>query len=230
LHVAGTEHLTYYGLHARRGKEAMDAFGILGNYTGCAVHDHWKSYFKFSCDHSLCNAHHLRELIYLAEQDRQDWAAAMIGLLLEAKEMSEAASENCLAEDSAALASIRLRYDALIANGLAQNLPPPQHLKQKKRGRPKQSKAKNLLDRLRDFKTEVLAFLTHPLVPFDNNQGERDIRMAKLKQKISGCFRCAEGATSFCRIRSYISTLRKQGKHVLSALESVFIGKPFVLI
>jgi transposase/regulator of replication initiation timing len=226
LHVASTEHLTYYGLHARRGKEAMDTFGILENYTGCAVHDHWKSYFKFSCDHSLCNAHHLRELIYLAEQDRQDWAAAMIGLLLEAKEMSEAASENCLAEDSAALASIRLRYDTLIANGLAQNLPPPQHLQQKKRGRAKQSKAKNLLDRLRDFKTEVLAFLTHPLVPFDNNQGERDIRMAKLKQKISGCFRSDSGGKIFSRIRGYVSTLRKNDLQILDGIQSAFHQSP----
>jgi len=139
----------------------------------------------------------VRELIYLAEQEQQGWAAAMIKLLLEAKEVSEAAAANCLAEDSAALASIRLRYDALIADGLAQNLPPPQRLEQKKRGRRKQSKAKNLLDRLRDFKTDVLAFLTHPLIPFDNNQGERDIRMAKLKQKISGCFRGESGGNIF---------------------------------
>ena len=232
LHVAGTERLTYYGLHARRGTEAMNALGILENYTGCAVHDHWKSYFKYSCDHSLCNAHHLRELTYLAEQDQQDWAAAMIGLLLEAKEMSEAASENCLAEDSSELASIRLRYDALIAKGLAQNLPPPQRLEQKKRGRRKQSKAKNLLDRLRDFKAEVLAFLTHPSPfrqqqgPFDNNQGERDIRMAKLKQKISGCFRGENGGKIFSRIRGYVSTLRKNDLKILDGIQSTFNQSP----
>jgi transposase len=226
LHVASTKHLTYYGLHARRGKEAMDAFGILENYTGCAVHDHWKSYFKFSCDHSLCNAHHLRELIYLAEQDRQDWAASMIELLLEAKTMSEAASQNRLAEDSAELASIRLRYDALIADGLAQNLPPPQHLEQKKRGRPKQSKAKNLLDRLRDFKAETLAFLTHPMIPFDNNQGERDIRMAKLKQKISGCFRGESVGNIFSQIRGYVSTLRKNDLNILDGIQSAFHQSP----
>ena len=226
LHVAGTECLTYYGLHARRGTEAMNALGILENYTGCAVHDHWKSYFKYSCDHSLCNAHHLRELTYLAEQDQQDWAAAMIGLLLEAKEMSEAASENCLAEDSTELASIRLRYDALIAKGLAQNLPPPQRLEKKKRGRRKQSKAKNLLDRLRDFKAEVLAFLTHPLIPFDNNQGERDIRMAKLKQKISGCFRGENGGKIFSRIRGYVSTLRKNDLEILDGIQSPFNRSP----
>jgi len=226
LHTAGTKRFTYYGLHARRGTEAMIALGILENYTGCAVHDHWKSYFTFSCDHSLCNAHHLRELTYLAEQEQQGWAASMIELLLEAKEICEATSENCLAEDSAELASIRLRYDALIAKGLAQNLPPPQRLEKKKRGRRKQSKAKNLLDRLRDFKTEVLAFLAHPLIPFDNNQGERDIRMAKLKQKISGCFRGETGGKIFSRIRGYVSTLRKNDLKILDGIQSAFDQSP----
>ncbi|MCH7688372.1 MAG: IS66 family transposase [Planctomycetes bacterium] len=226
LHTAGTKHLTFYGLHARRGKEAMDELGILPNYTGCAVHDHWKSYFTFSCDHSLCNAHHLRELTWLAEHEQQSWATSMIELLLEAKETCEATSENCLAEDSAELASIRLRYDALIADGLAQNLPPPETSEKKKRGRRKQSKAKNLLDRLRDFKTETLAFLTHPLIPFDNNQGERDIRMAKLKQKISGCFRGENGGKIFSRIRGYVSTLRKNDLKILDGIQSTFNQLP----
>jgi transposase len=227
LHTAGTERLTFYGLHARRGKEAMDALGILENYTGCAVHDHWKSYFTFSCTHSLCNAHHLRELTYLAEQNQQTWAAEMIALLLEAKEICEATPENHLAEGSAELAAIRLRYDALLQRGFANNLPPPQQQgAKKKRGRPKQSKAKNLLDRLRDFKTEVLAFLTHPRIPFDNNQGERDIRMAKLKQKISGCFRGPHGGDIFARIRGYVSTLRKNDLKILIGLQSTFTASP----
>ena len=226
MDVAGTERLTFYGLHARRGKEAMIALGILPNYTGCAVHDHWKSYFKYPCDHSLCNAHHLRELTYLAEQEQQGWAAAMSELLLEAKEASEATAENHLAKDSAELASIHLRYDALIAEGLARNLPPPETSAKKKRGRRKQSKAKNLLDRLRDFKAEVLAFLTHPLIPFDNNQGERDIRMAKLKQKISGCFRGETGGEIFSRIRGYISTLRKNDLSILDGIQSAFNQSP----
>ena len=226
LHTAGTERLTFYGLHARRGKEAMIALGILENDTGCAVHDHWKSYFTFSCDHSLCNAHHLRELTCLAEQEQQAWATSMIELLLEAKETCEATSENCLAEDCAELASIRLRYDALIAKGLAQNLLPPETSEKKTRGRRKQSKAKNLLDRLRDFKTESLAFLTHPLIPFDNNQGQRDIRMAKLKQKISGCFRGENGGKIFSRIRGYVSTLRKNDRKILDGVQSAFSHSP----
>jgi len=229
LHAASTEQLTFYGLHARRGQEAMLDLGILEHYTGCAVHDHWKSYFTFSCDHSLCNAHHLRELTYLVEQEKQGWAKSMIALLLEAKKASESMSENCLAEDSVALASIALRYDALIQEGLDQNIPPlEKNPKKKKRGRPKQSKANNLLDRLRDFKENVLAFLTHPLIPFDNNQGERDIRMAKLKQKISGCFRGQDGGKIFSRIRGYVSTLRKNDLNILDGIQSAFENSPIL--
>jgi transposase len=229
LHTASTEQWTLYGLHGRRGTEAMDEIGILPHYTGCAVHDHWKSYFTFPCEHALCNAHHLRELTYLAEQDKQDWAESMIALLLEAKKASESTPENCLAKDSSELASILLRYDALIQAGLAQNLPPPEESpKKKKRGRPKQSKAKNLLDRLRDFKENVLAFLTHPLIPFDNNQGERDLRMAKLKQKISGCFRGSDGGDVFSRIRGYVSTLRKNDLNILDGIQSAFDNSPIL--
>jgi transposase len=223
LHAASTEQLTFYGLHARRGQEAMLDLGVLEHYAGCAVHDHWKSYFTFSCHHSLCNAHHLRELTYLAEQENQDWAKPMVDLLLEAKKASESMSENCLAEDSSELESILLRYDGLIQEGLSQNLPLPEvNPKKKKRGRPKQSKAKNLLDRLQDFKDHVLAFLVHPRVPFDNNLGERDIRMAKLKQKISGCFRGPEGGNCFARIRGYVSTLRKNDLNILDGIQSAF--------
>jgi len=160
--------------------------------------------FKFSCDHALCNTHHLRELTYLAEQDQQDWADKIMKFLLEAKDLVEATSANCLAKDSAELASIDLRYDEILATGFAQDIPPPRPTGKKKRGRRKQPKAKNMrhfarsrmfglrrgvetvrfqtdfavcrINRLRDFKAEVLAFLTHPRIPFDNNQGERDMR------------------------------------------------------
>ena len=213
LHAASTEQLTFYGLHARRGTEAMHDLDILEHYTGTAVHDHWKSYFTFSCEHSLCNAHHLRELTYLAEQDQQVWAKSMIELLLEAKMASESTPENCLAKDSSELASILLRYDGLIEEGLAQDIPPPEaSLKTKKRGRPKQSRAKNLLDRLGDFKANVLAFLTNPLIPFDNNQGERDIRMAKLKQKNLGLFSRAQTAEQSSPV--YAVTSRRYAKTI----------------
>ena len=153
----------------------------------------------------------------------------MIDLLLEAKELSEAAPNNCLAEEDPKLASIRFRYDVLIAEGLEENPPLPEPAngrKKKKRGRRKQSKAKNLLDCLCDYKEDVLAFLTHPKVPFDNNQGERDIRMAKLKQKISGCFRGPDGGNIFSRIRGYVSTLRKNDRSILAGLQSTFRQPP----
>lgn len=227
LHAASTETLTFYGLHAKRGQAAMLDLGILENFTGHAVHDHWKSYFRFDCQHSLCNAHHLRELTYLVEREQQTWAQSMMDLLLEAKQLSETNPNHCLATDSPAAISISERYDALIETGLAQNLPPPAPLPtDKKRGRRKQSKAKNLLDRLRDYKDDTLAFLYHPQIPFDNNLGERDMRMAKLKQKVSGCFRSTEGGNFFARIRGYISTLRKNNKNILASIESAFEKSP----
>ena len=228
LHAACTERLTFYGLHEKRGKEAMDELGLLEDFTGCAVHDHWKSYFKFSCDHALCNTHHLRELTYLADQDGCDWSEKMMKLLLEAKDLVESTSENCLAKKSPELASIDLRYDSILTEGFAQDIPPPTNTQKKKRGRRKQTKAKNMLDRLRDFKPEVLAFLTHSRIPFDNNQGERDIRMAKLKQKISGCFRGPEGGKIFARIRGYVSTLRKNDLNILAGIESAFTPSPIL--
>ncbi len=153
----------------------------------------------------------------------------MIALLLEAKKASESMPENCLAKDSSELKSILLRYGALIEKGLAQDtLPPAAKSKKKKRGRTKQSKSKNLLDRLRDFKDQVLAFLVHPQVPFDNNQGERDIRMAKLKQKISGCFRGPDGGDIFARIRGSISTLRKNDLNILDGIQSAFDQSPIL--
>ena len=169
-----TDQLTFYGLHARLGKGAMDDLGILPHYTGCAVHDHWKSpcaqrKCAFSREHGWVDSHHLRELIYLAEQENIGWAKSMVDLLLEAKKTSESTTENCLAKDSSELASILLRYDGLLEKGLAQEIPlPTTQSKKKRRGRPKQSKAKNLLDRLRDFKDQVLAFLVHPRPFFEN--------------------------------------------------------------
>lgn len=228
LHSASTTELTFYAHHEKRGKAATDAIGILPSFTGTSVHDAWTSYFGYSgCKHALCNAHLLRELTFIHEQMHQPWAAQMIELLLAMKQAVEAAKsagDSCLSE--AALADLLGRYQALLRDALAANAasePPP---KQCRRGRPRQSAAKNLLDRLRRYQWAVLAFLFDFAVPFDNNLAERDLRMSKVRQKISGCFRSAQGASQFCRIRGYISTLRKQGIHVLTALRSVFEGKP----
>lgn len=158
----------------------MQDIGILPEFNATAVHDHWKSYFTFSCQHGLCNAHHLRELKYIAEQYQQSWAEDMAKLLCE--------------------------------------------IKNKKRGRPKQTEPKNLLDRLRDYASETLAFMYDFNVPFDNNLAERDVRMIKVQQKISGTFRSQWGAQYFCRIRGYISTVKKQNLNVLDAIEASFLN------
>jgi transposase len=229
LHVASTSGLTYYFIHAKRGRIAMDAMDILPNFDGISIHDGLSSYAHYNCDHGLCNAHHLRELLFIVERYEQLWADLMLSLLVEIKdqvEVAKTAGLNALTPEQ--LADFERRYQELIEQGLTANQPPPidPNIPPKK-GRPKQSPAKNLLDRLLNNQSAVLAFMYDFRVPFDNNQAERDLRMMKLKQKISGTFRSLEGAKMFCRIRGYISTLRKQGINVLEAIRQVFLGKRF---
>ena len=228
LHVASTAALTYYFVHPKRGCEAIDERGVLTNFDGVGVHDGWQSYFSYDCAHSLCNAHHLRELRFIVERYEQPWAQQMMTLLCEIKaQVDEAKAAGKAALSTRQLHEFEERYQTILMAGFKANPPPPiDERAPKKRGRRKQSPAKNLLDRLERHDTAVLAFMLDFRVPFDNNQAERDVRMMKLKQKISGCFRAATGSRMFCRIRGYISTMRKQKQPLLKALTDTFIAKP----
>jgi transposase len=228
LHVACNGWLTAYFIDPNRGQLAMDAIDILPNFEGVSVHDGLASYGKYDSIHALCNAHHLRELRFMVERYEQDWASDMITLLVEIKtNIATAQSDGEISLTLFQLADFERRYQDIIAAGLIANPSPPINLDlPKPKGRPKQSPPKNLLDRLQLHQSAVLLFMHDWRVPFDNNQAERDLRMMKLKQKISGTFRSMEGAQQFCRIRGYISTLRKQGIQVLNALRLVFLETP----
>jgi transposase len=206
------------GIHPKRGKQAFDAFGLLAAFVGTLVHDGWKSYRELACTHALCNAHHLRELTSLFEERGQAWAKRLIEMLVAAAH-EVAASGGSLAADR--IAYFRTLYWEIITEGEAAN---PRAPPSGKRGRTRQSKAVNLLQRLRDYADDVLRFMTDDGVPFTNNLAEQAVRMPKVKQKISGCFRTLVGAQSFCTIRSYLDTLRKQGANPFLALVQTFQG------
>jgi transposase len=228
FHVASTEKVTLYTMHQRRGAAAMEDMGILPGFSGRAIHDHWKPYFKFEgCSHGLCNAHHLRELTFIHEVAGQDWAASMKDLLLKANAAVDAAkAEKRTGLEDKEVARFVRRYRAIIEEALAVN-PPPTPVPGR-RGKPKDSKAGNLARRLKVHRREALAFMYDFAVPFTNNLAERDIRMMKVQQKVSGTFRSPEGATNFCRIRSYLSTACKQGMASLAVLAKAIAGHPFM--
>ena len=227
-HVASTARLTHYAIHAKRGAEATQAIGILSTYHGVSVHDGWAPYrTNTQCRHALCNIHHLRELTFVEEQYGQGWAKDLKALLLEMKAATEQARLQGHHQLSTAhRAALHTRYEALLAAGLAANPPPERPVR--RRGRIKQSPPRNLLERLWLNQEAVLAFLDDLAVPFDNNQAERDLRMLKVQQKVSGSFRSVWGGAAFSRIRGYLSTLNKQGIKGLVALETVFAGQPLV--
>lgn len=225
-HVASTSQLTHYAIHRKRGSEATEAIGILPQMTGVSVHDGWAGYRAYTaCRHALCNIHRLRGLTFLEEQYQQGWAKGLKALLLEMKTAVEQARTAGLHHrPPAARSAFVARYHALLAAGHAANPPPARRPRQ--RGRVKQTPAQNLLERLWLGQEHVLAFLDDLRIPFDNNQAERDLRMLKVQQKVSGCFRSVAGAETFTRLRSYLSTFHKQGVQLLAALETLSTSPP----
>ncbi len=230
LHTASTSRLTYYAMHPKRGRAAINEINILPRFQGCAVHDDLASYFRYEVKHALCNAHHVRSLWFLLERYPQKWVQGLLALLLKIKAKVEALKHKAKTALSVRQANAFSRdYDELVQNGLRAN-PPSKKNRRKpgQRGRLKQSPARNLLLRLREHKQAVLAFMYDFNVPFDNNQAERDLRMMKVKQKVSGGFRSLSGAQNFCNIRGYLSTARKNGVKALAALRLAFGGTPFL--
>jgi transposase len=220
MHVLATTMLTWVACHAKRGRQAFDALTILPGFLGTLVHDGWKPYRDLACRHGLCNAHHLRELTYVFEELGQAWAGRMIDLLVAAcHEVNEVGSPL----PPGRIADFRARYAEILAQGDAVS---PLVQKSGKRGRTRQSKAANLLLRLRTYADDVWRFATDHNVPFTNNLAEQAVRMPKVKQKISGGFRTKGGADTFCTIRSYLATMHKQGANLFHALTLTFQGQP----
>jgi transposase len=222
LHCVSNSGLTYLYPHNVRGTAAMESGGVIPLFKGTLCHDHWKPYYSYSCTHTLCNAHHLRELERASERDNQKWAREMRHLLVKIHTAVDQAGGKLSPEESK---KFRKSYRKIISEGELECPVPSRPEGAKKRGRLKRSKARNLLERLKGFEEDVLRFMDSEVVPFTNNQGERDLRMTKVHQKIAGCFRSPEGSNFFCRIRSYISTSRKQGISPNEALMLLFLGK-----
>ena len=213
LHVLATDTLTWMGCHPKRGGEAFESLALLQQFKGVLVHDGWMPYKALACQHALCNQHHLRELTYLFKEQHQAWAGDMIELLTHANHQDNL---NCADGKTPSYGSkkyqsevhnLRALYDAILAQALADNPIALSTGKRGKRGRPKQSKATNLIGRLLDYSDDVWRFMTQPDVPFTNNLAEQTARMPKVKQKVSGCFRTPQDAKNYCIIRSYCATM-----------------------
>jgi transposase len=225
MHVTCTPTLTHYHVDQSRGQAALEAIGILPHFSGISIHDGWGSYFLYDCQHAACIVHLLRDLVFLAEEQGVVWAAELKELLLEMKQATEEAREQGKPWlDPLEVVDWEARFLELLDEG--DRLHPHAVAPPGGRGRCKQSAARNLLDRVRKHQNAFLCFLEDLRVDFDNNLAERDLRMIKVQQKVSGCFRSMAGAQAFSRIRGYLSTLRKQGLPLLSALQATLAGHP----
>lgn len=229
LHTASTDEVTLYFIHAGRGRAAMDEMGVLPGYLGTAVHDCYHSYFGYGCTHGLCNAHLVRELIFQHEVCGQQWAADMIVCLLAIKKRVDECKQSSASLPRREKRAFEKRFEKILKRGFRANpLPQTAGRSPATPGRQKKTKTRNLLERIRDRQKDFLAFMYDFKVPFTNNLAERDLRMAKVKQKVSGCYRSWEGARISARIRSYISTARKCGLNVIEAIRHVFTGDAFM--
>ena len=223
LHVFSTSRLTCYHLDKKRGREAMERMGLLPHFGNVLIHDSLGAYFTFTnCSHGLCNAHIQRELTYLHEELDQSWAGELIELMLKAKELAQRESNREKGSRRIIGQGRRdqtlTRYSGLLTQGYENNPEPPPKRKGR-RGRPKRGKTLSLLDRLKNRQDEILGYFLHPgLYPYDNNQAERDVRMMKVREKISGTFRSEGHGKGFCEIRSIISSVRKQRRPMLDCL------------
>lgn len=217
LHVLCTPKTTFFFPHEKRGKEAIEAMGILKNFTGTLCHDHWKPYLTYDCEHALCNAHHLRELQWVIDFRQQKWAKSMQNLLKEINKETYDAGGKLSEKRQKYYIS---QYRKVIALGKKQCPLTVASIGHK--GKIAQTKERNLLDRLEKYENETLLFMKKANVPFTNNAAERDIRMAKVQQKISGCFRSMNGAKYFCRIRSYLLTSNKRGHSSFAQIVKLF--------
>ena len=229
LHVASNDKYTCYFAHPKRGSEAMDAMGILPEFKGIAVHDGWKPYTNYDCDHALCNVHLKRELTGIEENYKQQWAKDMNELLSEMKKYTDECKEQIKDLDFEQIKALEERFNTILMKGIEENPPSLNPKRKGKRGRNPKTKARNLLDRFIEHKEKILRFLTDLKVPFENNQAERDIRMMKLQQKISGTFRTTQGAQAFCRIRAYISTIKKNNLPVIDGILAALKGAPLTI-
>lgn len=216
LHVAATNKLTSYHAYPKRKS-------LIAGMKGVVVHDHWKSYYKMpEVSHALCNQHHLRELKAVIEFDRERWAKKMQRFLRLALHYRHKHDNKPILKDK--LERLGKLYDTIICQGLSYHEQLPEYAKKNKRGRTAKRTGHNLVLRLKNYRDDVLHFLRNPLVPFTNNQAERDLRMMKCKQKISGGFRTVKGAEIFIRIRGFISTARKQGWNIFESIQKVVRG------
>jgi transposase len=228
-HIALSNSVATCLLHPKRGVDAIKQMDILPNYTGIAVHDHWKPYESIEglFDHAFCNAHHLRELTRVSESDHQLWSEDMSKLLLSAhQKVIHAKAKGKETLSTQMLTRFATRYDAIVQSARVYH---PEICKiAGKRGRVKQTFAKNLLDRLIKYKDETLRFATNFDVPFTNNAAERGLRMMKVKEKISGCFMSQKGGRIFMNIYAYILTVKKNEINIMQALLDAMNGKPFM--